>query len=723
MKRLMALLLALMMMAPCVVAEDSPAARYEAAAALMVAGDYDGAAAAFAALTGYMDAPQMAIYCQALAWRQAGEHTLAAEAFGLIPGFKDADVQAACSWGMAEEAAAAGGDAKNELNHLRLAVEHYAPLQSLPWVAERARACRERVAQLERSIVDALGEAVDGMCIITRDGLQGVIDARGEFVLPCEWKKIHALGNGVAVVENADGVGVIGLDGKVLIPLKGTSFRDNCYNEYHNSCWELTGDGEKAYVCPAEKRIVRWDKTTLYLDSGWQSVLGEEGMGMMDPQGKLVVPCRYKEVILREQAGFIAADRYEKGYSSYDPADYDYYTLDGTPVDVPEGAYLALNLTAGGYWSRVYAEAKETGFIMPGDMEYGKRSSIRSVTGDFCFEAEGFIEVTRLIREDMYYQSCIVPGMYLADVWNGEGCTVSLLDSSGNVLFTEESGFIFQCYVEDRYLLTADDDDRYRIRDLQTGTYADVVFENERNYVEWSYNGGGVYYVDLYDRIAVCNLQGKVLLDGIGMRLRDNEDGLIAYEHVATGLCGVIDNQGNEVLPAEYKGVRLGDGLLCLQGSDGLWGAVDRSGNEVQPMVHANLGWSEACELFFLQDSEGLWGAVDRDGNEVLPMAYADFDWTDTGDLIFVQGSDGLWGAVDCNGRELMPMAYEDLEGSMSEWIIAFCAPNGSMVLTDLTGKKLMTVLPGDEVAFSQGCVYHLQGGLLTIRTVDDAAD
>lgn len=683
MKRLMALLLALLLLCSCAYAEETPAARYEAASALMVAGDYDGATAAFAALAGYMDAPQMAIYCQALAWRQAGEHTLAAEAFGLIPGFKDAGVQTALSRGMAEEAAAAGGDAKHEMNHLRLAVEHYAPLQSLPWVAERARACQERVAQLERSIVDALGEAVDGMCIITRGGLQGVIDARGEFVLPCEWKKIHALGNGVAVVENADGMGVIGLDGKVLIPLKGTSFRDNCYNEYHNNCWELTGVGEKAYVCPAEKRIVRRDKTTLYLESGWQSVLGEEGMGMMDPQGKLVVPCQYKEVILREQAGFIAADRNEKGYSSYEPADYDYYTLDGTPVDVPEGAYLALNLTAGGYRD----ESWETGFIMPGDMESGKRSSIRSVTGEFCFEAEGFIEVKRLIRMDAYDQSCIVPGMYLANVWNEEDCTVSLLDSSGNVLFTEESGFFFQCYVEDRYLLTVDDDDRCRIRDLQTGTYADVVFENEWNYVVWNYDGGGVFYFDLYDRIAVCNLQGKVLLDGIGMRLWDSEDGLIAYEHVATGLCGVIDNQGNEVLPAVYKGVRLGEGLLCLQGSD------------------------------------GLWGAVDRDGNEVLPMAYADFDWTDTGDLIFVQGGDGLWGAVDRNGRELLPMAYEDLEGSMRDRIIVFCAPNGSMVLTDLMGHVLLTALPGDEVAFSQGCAYHLQGGLLTIHTVDDAAD
>jgi len=94
-KRLISLLLAMALLCPCALAEGTLADRYEAAATLMVSGDYEGAADAFAALTGYGDAPQMAIYCRGLAFAAAGDYDTAVLAFTALGDFKDSAIRAA----------------------------------------------------------------------------------------------------------------------------------------------------------------------------------------------------------------------------------------------------------------------------------------------------------------------------------------------------------------------------------------------------------------------------------------------------------------------------------------------------------------------------------------------------------------------------------------------------------------------------------------------------
>ena len=660
MKRILAMLCAMMLLCGCAAAEESLQGRYDAAALLMVGGDHAAAARAFGALYGYMDAPQMAIYCQGLAWREAGRHDLAEEAFGLIPGFKDADIQAVYSRGLAEEAAAAAaGQLRGEVEHLQKAVEHYEPLMSLPWVAERAERCSARLGQIEGKIVDALGEAEDGLCIITRDGLQGVINARGEMVVPCQWVAIHAIADGLALVEDENGCGVIRLTGEVLIPTEATQI------DYGYS-WRLKKGGSWATVYRAKDVIERWDGTTLYLNSGWQTVRGEEGLGMMDPQGQLVTPCRYDSVDLNEMAGFISAYGDERGA--------ELYRLDGTPVELPEGMWMALSYDGD--------EAYNTGLLFSEDMEPGVRSCVRSLDGTFSFEAEGMIDVYCMTVWDAEGGIHTVPGLYEALIWNGEtdgimNYTFCMLDATGKELLREE-GFRLLMNVEERYLVMIADRSCLRIRDLQTGTFTDIPlgFEWGADHSRCDYVGGGLLYIrnfenDQYMRIT---LQGVVLPEDARY-----EDGLITTKQESTGLYGVHDMAGNEVLPPVYKDVRLGDGLIWVESSEGLWGTMDRGGREVLPAIYKDI--DSGYGLIWVESSEGLCGLVDRQGREVLPVAYTDIDADDYG---------LVWGEL----------------------------PDGREELRDRAGNLLVTVEPGDEFRTTQGCIYHLRGGLLTIYTV-----
>ena len=74
----------------------------------MLQGDYAAAAEAFTALSGYSDAPQMAICCRGLALAEAGDYARAEKAFTQLGGFKDAPVKAIICRGMAYQA---GGEA------------------------------------------------------------------------------------------------------------------------------------------------------------------------------------------------------------------------------------------------------------------------------------------------------------------------------------------------------------------------------------------------------------------------------------------------------------------------------------------------------------------------------------------------------------------------------------------------------------------------------------
>ena len=74
---------------------------YAAAKALMEAGSYGEAQAAFSALAGYRDADERALeagYQNAAALLEAGEYAKASEAFGALSGYRDADERAARAW-------------------------------------------------------------------------------------------------------------------------------------------------------------------------------------------------------------------------------------------------------------------------------------------------------------------------------------------------------------------------------------------------------------------------------------------------------------------------------------------------------------------------------------------------------------------------------------------------------------------------------------------------
>lgn len=160
MRRWIALLLAALLLTGCTAqAASAPQEGYEAAVTLMISGDHVAAAEAFTALSGYDDAPQMAIYCRGLAAAGAGDYATAVAAFTALGGFKDSRVKATWFTGVGAQTEAEAAFARGTLAGLQTAktraAEAEAAFAALPYLPEapvRQAACRDLAAKVEAAL-------------------------------------------------------------------------------------------------------------------------------------------------------------------------------------------------------------------------------------------------------------------------------------------------------------------------------------------------------------------------------------------------------------------------------------------------------------------------------------------------------------------------------------------------------------------------------------------
>lgn len=145
-------------------------------------------------------------------------------------------------------------------------------------------------------------------------------------------------------------------------------------------------------------------------------------------------------------------------------------------------------------------------------------------------------------------------------------------------------------------------------------------------------NGGSVLY-------GVLNLQGETVLPLEYDEIYPFAEGCFAARKA--GLWGFVDADGQTVLPFQFEGARPFSGTAAPVKQDGNWGIVDREGKWLREPEFASVseaGFSEG--LLAVSDGEG-WGYLDARGMTIVPPVLAA-----TGDF-----SEGLAWFSDANGR------------------------------------------------------------------------
>ena len=568
MKRMLALLMALLLL-PCGAFAQSPAQRYEDAAALMIAGKYAAAADAFAALLAYCDAAQMEIYCRGLALLAEGDYARAERAFTQLAEYKDAPLQllrCQAEKTMAEGEMLLGGGSLPELLAaepvLLRAIDLFETADYLPQMQERAQACRTMLQPLQLRRYDRVRDAQYGYCVVERDELCGVVNAQGELIVACEWEDVEIFEK-CFVVQDGGKFGVLTLDGGVMLPCGAVDVSRDSETDMPALTYAGPGENEThmQYFTPdghALPRDMRWSHTftpevvVLYSVADYSQVLYHL------PSGELRSMSEYREWYLFED-GYLTLDWEGNGYQ--------YFSAAGEPRQIPEGAEPFHGL---GVW-----------VIRTAD-------SFRLIDsrGEELFAADG---------RPFYESVSGLPDGYFAVgyIKDGEAMTC-LMDARGGVLL--ERMAISQV-IADRFVIFGGEGKRM-VHDLETG----VEFE----YV-WSsilYKGRGV--------LAGRADEGWQMLDCCGVPLSGE-----FYQTVGSfgeslaivrqnDLYGLVNAAGEQVLPCEYKHLTQMEPFIKI-GRDDQFGLLSPTGSLLCPMNYRSYQFSVFCDLYRVGSGDVLY--------------------------------------------------------------------------------------------------------------------
>jgi hypothetical protein len=131
---------------------------------------------------------------------------------------------------------------------------------------------------------------------------------------------------------------------------------------------------------------------------------------------------------------------------------------------------------------------------------------------------------------------------------------------------------------------------------------------------------------------------------------------------VCKGKAGLIDEQGEIVLPCHYQDVgAFSEGLVPVM-RDGQWGYVNLKGEWIIHPQYANA--HSFLSGFAAVQRNGKYGYIDKDGREKIPFRYEDAGHVYNDRAPVAREGDGkvLWGLIDISGEVVLPIEYDCLE-------------------------------------------------------------
>ena len=266
---------------------------YAQAVALQEAGDFAGANAIYATMSGYLDvnarvktcneaiaeAEKDRAYRSALEMQAAGMDKEAAEAFSALGDYKDSAQRAANNpteqlYQQALEAHHAGK--RSEGIALLLEVGDY-------------RDAQELLATYDALNVTCVGPYGEGLIAVEIGGKWGFANTTGQLVIPCQWDAVEAFSDGLARVFNGD----------TLLPVGGYPIPNG-----KGSYGFINTQGEM--VLPME-----YDYAASF-KNGYASVGKSGKRGVIDTTGKTVIPFHYDTVFALTENRFYIYQKSDK---------------------------------------------------------------------------------------------------------------------------------------------------------------------------------------------------------------------------------------------------------------------------------------------------------------------------------------------------------------------------------------------------------------------------
>jgi hypothetical protein len=213
-----------------------------------------------------------------------------------------------------------------------------------------------------------------------------------------------------------------------------------------------------------------------------------------------------------------------------------------------------------------------------------------------------------------------------------------------------------------------------------------------------------------YNECIYFNAAGKPITGTVYSVDRFNKDGLAVLRQEYSK-AGVIDVNGNMIIPAQFRYVDLYPGKMAIVSGDKGFGFYNLAKNIAVPCTYSKL-YGPQEGMMFAQKGE-LFGFLDTNGKEVIPFKYQrvpwptyfgeqnffEFNWHNFSEGLAVVMDGGKCGYIDKQGRTAIPFEYETAYGFSKG--LAWVKKNGKWGMINKSG-KLVIPCEYDEYATLQ---------------------
>jgi hypothetical protein len=150
------------------------------------------------------------------------------------------------------------------------------------------------------------------------------------------------------------------------------------------------------------------------------------------------------------------------------------------------------------------------------------------------------------------------------------------------------------------------------------------------------------------------------------------------------GGVGVLDKNGNEIVPPEYRDVKILDSLLVAVMDMGEWMVINLEGKIILNKGYTRLKlWGDKY-LAFVKD--GKWGIVSMEGKEIAKPEYDEISFEDNRIFLTIKGK--LLGLLSQTGAEILPNIANEIK--IENENLFFFRENNFWGAVDFNGNKII---------------------------------
>lgn len=442
--------------------------------------------------------------------------------------------------------------------------------------------------------VDSTKDFKNGISIVRKNNLAGVVNIRGNEILPCSFEQISRVGDTLLKVKH---------NGKYLLlnSQNCKKVNDYCYDDIQlfdgksivgyrdDGCAFLNNNGGEDLFLSQYKFSEGFINSFAIVSTVYS--ICDRKYGLINSAGDEVLPCIYDYIY-----------NYRNGLKKV-KKDGKYGIIDQTGHEVISCVYDAL----GSSFSDGLIYAKQNG-------KYGyinlKGETIIPFKYDHTHEWDMYCDFSEtgiaIVSVNSPYSSVYRYGLVTKDGKEIFPCRFSnqpRIILKDQVCLIDNAGKLFIVYPD--------------------GQYRSLKYQ----YVGRIKNGLAVVKCNGLYGCVDENLNDVIpcIYENVG-RCSQNHLFIVCKNKYY----GVIDKEGKEIVPFKYKRLEVwGNGLL--KALDMRWGVIAEDGREVIPCIYNNIGCYgfheyDECLNFFEEKmipvERAKWGYVDLEGNEVIPCIY-----------------------------------------------------------------------------------------------------